>query len=82
MTAADAKAAIKGLQPGRVVHFYDRTDGAPLAGTVAAVLDDKGTVNLSVTNSDGTTGPRLSVPYHDGGEGTVKSHSWRWPARG
>lgn len=86
MTAGAGKGADKPTKPdtppptvGRIVHYYDRTDSAPLAGMVAAVFDD-GVVNLAVVNGDGTTGPRLKVPHHDGGS-SVQAHSWRWPAR-
>ena len=66
------------LEPtvGRIVHYQAYTQPAPLAAIIAAVHEDD-RVNLTVLMPNGTTIPRLDVPYSAGPE---DAH-WNWPPR-
>lgn len=76
---------MKGLVPGRIVHFADATSGsmAHRAAIVTRVFNDDGTVNLTVWAPGGGSESLTSVlPDTADGKlgGTMPTPgTWHWP---
>jgi len=72
---------MKGLTPGRIVHFVegDLTINAAIVTKVVETEEAEGLVNLTVFDSGGSSRPQSAIPYFNYVKGkALQPNSWHW----